>query len=115
MPKVFRFEDFLGVAEIQILMIESQTTIELFMTVWSTMETQKLVLEISNSLFAYLQQLAELKEESMETLATRMIASQVHDLTKEAKDFNELLEKITPEMLHNEIDMGEPVGCEVFW
>jgi antitoxin MazE len=78
------------------------------------MKTRKLVLEISDALFSQLQQLSTLKEESIESVAIRMIASQIHGVTTETQDFNELLDKITPEMLHGEINSGESVGRE-FW
>ncbi len=79
------------------------------------METQKLVLEISSTLFEQLEQLSALKEESIESLAIRMIARQVPTLTQEAQELANLLANVTPEMLQGEIEMGESVGREIFW
>ncbi|MGK7876127.1 MAG: hypothetical protein AB4426_23370 [Xenococcaceae cyanobacterium] len=79
------------------------------------MATRKLILEISESLFEQLEQLSELTEESIESLAIRMIAGRLPSLTREAKKLNELLAGVTPESLHGEIDSGEAVGREVFW
>jgi hypothetical protein len=79
------------------------------------METRKLVLEISPTLFEELERLAVMKEESMQSIAIRAIASQMPSLTREAKELLELLAKATPETLPEVIDEGEPIGSEVFW
>lgn len=79
------------------------------------METRKLVLEISPALFEELERLAEMKEESMQTIAIRAIASKMPSLKRETEELLEFLGKATPETLPEAIDEGEPVGSEVFW
>jgi antitoxin MazE len=78
------------------------------------MTTRKLTLEISESLFQKLEQLSELTEESIERTAIWSILYSLPYLTKRASDLNEMLEQVTPETLHGEIDFGEPVGREIW-
>lgn len=78
------------------------------------MATRKLTLEISESLFQKLEQLSELTEESIERTAIWSILYSLPYLTKRASDLNEMLEQVTPETLHGEIDFGEPVGREIW-
>lgn len=78
------------------------------------MATRKLTLEISESLFEQLEQLSELTEESIERTATWSMLCSLPYLTKRARDLNEMLEQVTPETLHGEVDFGEPVGREVW-
>jgi antitoxin MazE len=78
------------------------------------MTTRKLTLEISESLFQQLEQLAELTEESIERTATWSRLCSLPYLTKKARDLNEMLEQVTPETLHGEVDFGEPVGREIW-
>ena len=78
------------------------------------MPNRKLTLEISESLFQKLEQLAELTEESLEYLAIQMLASSLPRRIEHERRLNEMLEKITPDKLHGEIDFGEPVGREIW-
>lgn len=78
------------------------------------MATRKLTLEISESLFEQLEQLSELTEESIERTAIWSILCSLPYLTRRARNLNEMLEQITPETLHGEIDFGEPVGREIW-
>ncbi|HAZ46279.1 MAG TPA: hypothetical protein DCZ55_17910 [Cyanobacteria bacterium UBA11371] len=67
------------------------------------MNQRKLSLKISESLFEQLQRVAELTEESIESIAIRIIAFRLPTLTREAQELNEQLNKITPDQLHGEI------------
>lgn len=78
------------------------------------MKTRKLSLEISQSLYEQLNQLSDLTEETIESLIIRILAGRLPSLITEAKELNEMLDGITSESLHDEIDYGEPVGREVF-
>lgn len=78
------------------------------------MATPKLTLEISESLFEQLEGIAELTEESMETIAIRIIARRVPLLAREAQELNEKLTHITPDQLHGEIGLEEAVVGEVY-
>ena len=78
------------------------------------MATRKLTLEISESLFEQLEHIAELTEESIETIAIRIIARRVPSLAREAHELNEKLAQITPDQLHGEIGLEEAVGGEVY-
>jgi antitoxin MazE len=78
------------------------------------MTTRKLTLEISESLFQQLEQLAELTEESLESLAIQILASRLPHRIEKERHLNELLDQITPDQLHGEIDFGEPVGREIW-
>ena len=78
------------------------------------MKTRKLNLEISQSLYEQLNQLSDLTEETIESLIIRILAGRLPSLITEAKELNEMLDGITSENLHDEIDYGEPVGREVF-
>ncbi|MFB2920123.1 MULTISPECIES: hypothetical protein [Aerosakkonema] len=77
------------------------------------MRTQKLTLEISESLFEQLNHVAELSEESIESIAIRIIAFRLPSLTKEVQEMNERLNKITPEQLHGEIGLEEVIPSEI--
>ncbi|HAZ47867.1 MAG TPA: hypothetical protein DDW76_35910 [Cyanobacteria bacterium UBA11369] len=77
------------------------------------MANRKLTLEISESLFEQLKSVAELTEDSIESLAIRIIAFRLPSLAREAQEFNEKLDKITPDQLHGEIGLEEAVGSEV--
>ncbi|MCL1469271.1 hypothetical protein [Argonema antarcticum] len=76
------------------------------------MKTRKLTLEISESVYEKLAHLAELNEESIESTAIWSILSSLPYLTKKAEEFKGMMERVTPENLHGEIDFREPVGCE---
>ena len=76
------------------------------------MNTRKLTLEISESVYDKLAHLAELNEESIERTAIWSILSSLPYLTKKAEEFKVMMERVTPENLHGEIDFGEPVGRE---
>lgn len=76
------------------------------------MKTRKLSLEISESTYEKLAYLAELNEESIENTAIWSILSTLQARIKRAEEFKEMMEQVTPENLHGEIDFGEPVGRE---
>jgi antitoxin component of MazEF toxin-antitoxin module len=78
------------------------------------MATRKLTLEISESLFDQLEGIAELTEESIETIAIRIIARRVSSLAKEVQELDEKLAQITPDQLHGEIGLEEAVAGEVY-
>ncbi|MFB2937570.1 hypothetical protein ACE1B6_20165 [Aerosakkonemataceae cyanobacterium BLCC-F154] len=78
------------------------------------MNTKKLTLEISESVYEQLAHLAELNEESIERTAIWGILVSLPSLTRKAEELHEMLEGVTPENLHGEIDFGEPVGREIW-
>lgn len=78
------------------------------------MNTKKLTLEISESLYQQLAELAELTEESIETVAIQILAGRIGHRIERERSLNEMLDKITPDQLHDEIDFGEPVGREIW-
>jgi hypothetical protein len=78
------------------------------------MATRKLTLEISESLFEQLEGIAELTEETIETIAIRIIARRVPSLAKEVQELDEKLAQITPDQLHGEIGLEEAVAGEVY-
>jgi len=78
------------------------------------MATQKLMLEIPESLFEQLHNLAQLTGQSIESLALQSITSNLPRFTEKVHDLDELLSRVTADNLHGEIDSGEPVGREVF-
>ncbi|NEP83795.1 MAG: hypothetical protein F6K17_13115 [Okeania sp. SIO3C4] len=78
------------------------------------MPNKKLSLEISESLYKKLEELSELTEEKIENLAIQMIASSTPKRIENERRLNQMLDGITPEKLHDEIDFGEPVGCEIW-
>ncbi len=78
------------------------------------MSTQKLTLEISESLLEKLRRLAELTGESVESLAVQSITNSLPQFREQVYDLDELLLQVTTDNLHGEIDSGEPVGREIF-
>lgn len=78
------------------------------------MNTKKLTLEISESVYEQLAHLAELNEESIERTAIWSILVSLPSLTRKAEELHEMLEGVTPENLHGEINFGEPVGREIW-
>ncbi len=78
------------------------------------MTTRKLTLEISESLYQQLAELAELTEESIETVSIQILAGRIGHRIERERSLNEMLDKITPDQLHGEIDFGEPVGREIW-
>ena len=78
------------------------------------MATRKLTLEISESLFEQLEGIAELTEESIESIAIRIIARRVPSLANEVQELDEKLAQITPDRLHGEIGLEEAVIGEVY-
>ena len=76
------------------------------------MATRKLTLEISEALFQQLEHVAELSEEALESIAIQILASGLPRRIEKERHLNELLEKITPDNLHGEVNFGEPVGRE---
>jgi antitoxin MazE len=78
------------------------------------MATQKLTLEISESLFEELHRFAELTGQSVESLALQSITSSLPRFGEKIYDLDELLSHVTIDNLHGEIDSGEPVGREIF-
>ncbi|NEQ74463.1 MAG: hypothetical protein F6K23_16340 [Okeania sp. SIO2C9] len=71
------------------------------------MPNKKLSLEISESLYEKLEELSELTEEPINTLIIRIIAMRMPSLLRETKEFNQMLDAITPEQLHGEIGLEE--------
>lgn len=78
------------------------------------MATRKLTLEISESLYKQLENVAELSEESIESIAIRIVAFRLPSLTREVQELNEQLDSLATDHLHSEIDFGEPIGREVW-
>jgi antitoxin MazE len=78
------------------------------------MSTQKLTLEIPESLLDKLHHLAELTGESVEYLAVQSITKSLPQFHEQIYDLDELLSQVTTDNLHGEIDSGEPVGREIF-
>ena len=78
------------------------------------MATQKLILEISESLLEELHRFAELTGQSVESLALQSITSSLPRFRQKTYDLDELLSHVTTDNLHGEIDSGEPVGREIF-
>ncbi|RUT10062.1 hypothetical protein DSM106972_005570 [Dulcicalothrix desertica PCC 7102] len=78
------------------------------------MTTQKLTLEISESLFEELHRFAELTGQSVESLALQSITSSLPDFGKKVYNLDDLLSQVTADNLHGEIYSGEPVGREIF-
>ncbi|BAY21603.1 transcriptional regulator/antitoxin, MazE [Calothrix sp. NIES-2100] len=78
------------------------------------MATQKLTLEIPESLLEELHRFAELTGQSVESLALQSITSSLPRFREKIYDLDELLSQVTTDNLHSEIDSGEPVGREIF-
>jgi antitoxin MazE len=82
------------------------------------MATQKLTLEISESLLEKLQHLAELTGQSIESLALQSITNSLNPIprkdSEKTYDLDELLSRVTKDNLHGEIDSGGLVGREIF-
>lgn len=76
------------------------------------MNTKKLTLEISESLYEQLERVAEMSEESKETIAIRIIAGRLPSVTRQAQELKEMLDSITPDQLHGEIGLEEAVDRE---
>lgn len=74
----------------------------------------QLVLEISESLYQQLKYVATLSEESVEAIATRIIAMRLPSLTQETEELQARLASITPESLHSEVGLEE-VGDDDAW
>ncbi|BAZ15581.1 hypothetical protein NIES4071_74530 [Calothrix sp. NIES-4071] len=74
------------------------------------MATQKLTLEISESLFEELHRFAELTGQSVECLALQGITSSLPHFGKKVYNLDELLSQVTTHNLYAQIDSGEPVG-----
>lgn len=77
------------------------------------MFTQKLTLEIPESLFEELNHLSELTGQSVQSLALQSITSSLPRFREQVHNLDELLSRVTTNNLHGEIDSGEPVGREV--
>lgn len=77
------------------------------------MATQKLILEIPESLLEKLHHLAELTGQSVESLALQSITNSLPHFCEKTYDLDELLSKVTTDNLHSEINSGEPVGREI--
>ncbi|MEC4983465.1 MAG: hypothetical protein SAK42_05045 [Oscillatoria sp. PMC 1076.18] len=76
--------------------------------------TRKLNLEISESLFEKLEQLAQATDQSTESLAINCLVHYLPRVGEEVRELERLLEGINPEYLHEEIDFGEVVGREIW-
>lgn len=69
------------------------------------MKNHKLTLEMSETLFEQLSLLAEIKEESIEDLASEIIASKLPHLIQKETQLKQLLESIKPDSIHSEIGL----------
>ncbi len=69
------------------------------------MNSHKVTLEISETLFEQLSLLADLKEESIEYLAIEIIAAKLPCLIQRESQLNQLLEAIKPDSIHSEIGL----------
>jgi len=78
------------------------------------MTARKLILEIPESLFQELEQLAEATDQSKESLAINCINHRLPLVAEEVRKLDELLAGVTPDNLHGEINFGEPVGREIW-
>jgi antitoxin MazE len=81
------------------------------------MTTQKLIIEIPESLLEELHRFAELTGQSVESWALQSITSSLprfREIREKTYDLDELLSQVTTDNLHGEIDSGEPVGREIF-
>jgi antitoxin MazE len=67
------------------------------------MATQKLTIEISESLFEKLHHFAELTGQSVECLALQTITSSLPGFVARTYDLDELLSRLTTDNLHGEI------------
>ncbi|OKH36571.1 hypothetical protein NIES2119_16190 [[Phormidium ambiguum] IAM M-71] len=70
------------------------------------MTIRKLTLEISESLYQKLAHIANLNEESIEHTAIWSILTSLPYLTTKAEKLKGMLDNITDENLHSEIDLG---------
>jgi antitoxin component of MazEF toxin-antitoxin module len=71
------------------------------------MATQKLTLEIPESLLEELHRFAELTGQSVESLALQSITSSLPRFREKIYDLDELLSQVTTDNLHSEIHSGE--------
>ncbi|WP_254174083.1 hypothetical protein [Planktothrix pseudagardhii] len=69
------------------------------------MNSHKVTLEISETLFEQLSLLADLKEESIEYLAIEIIAAKLPGLIQRESQLKQLLEAIKPDSIHSEIGL----------
>ncbi|BBD54526.1 hypothetical protein [Planktothrix agardhii] len=69
------------------------------------MNSHKVTLEISETLFEQLSLLADLKEESIEYLVVQIIAAKLPCLIQRESQLNQLLEAIKPDSIHTEIGL----------
>ncbi|MBD2482838.1 hypothetical protein [Planktothrix sp. FACHB-1365] len=69
------------------------------------MNSHKVTLEISETLFEQLSLLADLKEESIEYLAIEIIAAKLPCLIQRESQLKQLLEAIKPDSIHSEIGL----------
>jgi hypothetical protein len=67
------------------------------------MATQKLTIEISESLFDKLHHFAELTSQSVECLALEILTSSLPSFVERTYDLDELLSRVTTDNLHGEI------------
>ncbi len=68
------------------------------------MKTQKLTVEISENLFGQLEYLSTLTEESIEDIAIQILAGSVPRRIEKERKFNEIVDRITLETLHQKVD-----------
>ncbi|MBC5797727.1 MAG: hypothetical protein ACKO2Z_27280 [Sphaerospermopsis kisseleviana] len=78
------------------------------------MTNHKLMLEIPDNLFKKLHHLAELTDQSIESLAVQSLTNNLPVFSEKKYNLDDLLSRVSTENLHNEIDTGEPVGRECF-
>ncbi len=72
------------------------------------------MLEIPDNLFKKLHHLAELTDQSIESLAVQSLTNNLPVFSEKKYNLDDLLSRVSTENLHNEIDTGEPVGRECF-
>ncbi len=78
------------------------------------MATKKLILEIPESLYKQLAEVAEFNDRSIESLALQIITRSLPPLAKKVTNLRKMLDQVTPDNLHGEVNFGEPVGREVW-
>ncbi|NER37952.1 MAG: hypothetical protein F6J93_28995 [Oscillatoria sp. SIO1A7] len=69
------------------------------------MKTKRLSLEISESLWQELEDLAEATDQSLESLAVNCILHHLPRIEQQVRELDELLEKVTPDNIHGEIGL----------
>ncbi|MDY6805315.1 MAG: hypothetical protein SXA11_16110 [Cyanobacteriota bacterium] len=76
--------------------------------------SRKLTLEVSESLLQNLEELADATDQTVESLILGCVRSSLPVIAKQVRELDELLAKVTPENIHEEIDFGGSVGGELW-